>query len=78
LDEHRSSLISRPLSIHEPQARSESPLSKVVTDNEVIGSNKIAFILLLFFVLICLDIYTCYSNEQRRGEERRERGRGYW
>ncbi|KAG0066114.1 hypothetical protein BGZ89_007600 [Linnemannia elongata] len=34
LDEHRSSLISRPLSIHEPQARCESPLSKVVTDNE--------------------------------------------
>lgn len=34
LDEHQSSLISRPLSIHEPQARSESPLSKVVTDNE--------------------------------------------
>ncbi|KAG0289486.1 hypothetical protein BGZ96_006969 [Linnemannia gamsii] len=34
LDEHRSSLISRPLSIHEPQARSESPLNKVVTDNE--------------------------------------------
>ncbi|KAF9315546.1 hypothetical protein BGZ91_005757, partial [Linnemannia elongata] len=34
LDEHRSSLISRPFSIHEPQARCESPLSKVVTDNE--------------------------------------------
>ncbi|KAG9068518.1 hypothetical protein KI688_010791 [Linnemannia hyalina] len=34
LDEHRSSLTSRPLSTHEPQARSESPLSKVVTDNE--------------------------------------------
>ncbi|KAF9539586.1 hypothetical protein EC957_005203 [Mortierella hygrophila] len=34
LDEHQSSLISRPLSTHEPQARSESPLSKVVTDNK--------------------------------------------
>ncbi|KAK3844109.1 MAG: hypothetical protein J3R72DRAFT_83102 [Linnemannia gamsii] len=42
LDEHRSSLISRPSSIHEPQAiitGSESPLTKVMTDNEVIGSN---------------------------------------
>lgn len=61
LDEHRSSLISRPLSIHEPQARCESPLSKVVTDNEVIGSNKTSplLFLLLFFcccVLICLHI----------------------
>ncbi|KAF8940368.1 hypothetical protein BGZ47_007775 [Haplosporangium gracile] len=46
LDEHRSSLISQPLSIHKPQARSESPLSKVVTDNEVIGSQVVVFSLL--------------------------------
>lgn len=52
LDEHRSSLISRPLSIHEPQARSVSPLSKVVTDNEVIGSNKTSSVLLFFYSFV--------------------------